>query len=191
MNKPFYITPKSHSKDEVHISEEKFKNNLFCVAPWIHLHVINNGDVYACCQTELLQKNSFGNVNNKKLIDIINSNKAKNMRKNMLNGKGLPKSCYRCISKEKVELNSMRIGLNDTWLEETRPLINKTKEDGTISDLQLKYWDFRFSNYCNLACTTCGPLFSTQWASDWEKLNPESGKFNETRLINLEKIFIY
>lgn len=184
MSNFFHITPHKNKKNQN-------ENKLFCVAPWMHLHVINDGRVFACCQTPLTDENSFGNVNDQKLIDIVNSDKAKNMRKNMLNGKGLPKACYRCISKEEVGLNSMRFGFNHEWLEEMKPFVEKTEEDGTISELQLKYWDFRFSNYCNLACTTCSPLFSTQWASDWEKLHSDLGKYSETRLINLEKASLF
>jgi len=163
----------------------------FCVAPWMHLHVINDGRAFACCQTPLRDDNSFGNVKTQKLIEIVNSDQAKQMRKNMLEGKPLPSACERCTSKEAVGLNSMRTGFNDRWYAEMQPLINETTEDGTVPSLQLKYWDFRFSNYCNLACTTCSPLFSTQWAADWVKLHPGYDKYSETRLIDLEKADIF
>ena len=136
----------------------------FCVAPWMHLHVINDGRSFACCQTPLREENSFGNVKHEKLIDIVNSPRAKKMRKDMLDGKPLPSACERCVSKQQNNLNTMRTGLNSKWFDETKDLIAITAEDGTLSELQLKYWDFRFSNYCNLACTTCSPLFSTQWS---------------------------
>lgn len=163
----------------------------FCVAPWMHLHVINDGRSFACCQTPLRDENSFGNVKEQRLIEIVNSDRAKNMRKDMLEGKPLPSACERCSSKERVGLNSMRTGLNDKWYKEMKPLIDKTLDDGTIPELQLKYWDFRFSNYCNLACTTCSPLFSTQWANDWIKLHPGYDKYSETRLIDLEKASMF
>jgi radical SAM protein with 4Fe4S-binding SPASM domain len=165
--------------------------NNFCVAPWMHLHVINDGRAFACCQTPLKDENSFGNVKSQKLIEIVNSDKAKQMRKDMLEGKPLPSACERCTSKEAVGLNSMRTGFNDKWYDEVKDSINSTAEDGTVSKLQLTYWDFRFSNYCNLACTTCSPLFSTQWADDWIKLHPGYDKYSDTRLIDLEKASIF
>lgn len=167
------------------------KLDNFCVAPWMHLHVINDGRSFACCQTPLRDENSFGNVKEQRLIEIVNSDKAKQMRKNMLEGNPLPPACERCSSKEKVGLNSMRTGLNDKWYDEIKTLIDNTASDGAIPELQLKYWDFRFSNYCNLACTTCSPLFSTQWASDWIKLHPGYDKYSETRLIDLEKASLF
>jgi radical SAM protein with 4Fe4S-binding SPASM domain len=163
----------------------------FCTAPWMHLHVINDGRAFACCQTPLRDEYSFGNVKTQKFIEIVNSDQAKLMRKNMLEGKPLPDSCDRCTSKEAVGLNSMRTGINERWYDETKDSINSTLEDGTISKLQLKYWDFRFSNYCNLACVTCSPLFSTQWSNDWIKLHLGVNSQNETRLIDLEKADIF
>jgi radical SAM protein with 4Fe4S-binding SPASM domain len=171
---------------------KELKNfNNFCVAPWMHLHVINDGRAFACCQTPLEDENSFGNVKTQKLIEIVNSGQAKQMRKNMLEDKPLPSSCERCTSKEAVGLNSMRTGFNNRWYAEMQRLIEQTDEDGTVTSLQLRYWDFRFSNYCNLACTTCSPLFSTQWAADWIKLHPGYDKYSETRLIDLEKADIF
>lgn len=195
MNKKFlseFISKKKEiTTDPLKLNLEEKSIDGICVAPWMHLHVINDGNSFACCQTPLTEENSFGNVKSKKLIDILNSPRAKMMRRNMMQGKGLPLSCERCSSKERVGLNSMRTGFNDKWLEEIKPLIEKTQEDGTIPELQLKYWDFRFSNYCNLACTTCSPLFSTQWASDWMKLHPNKGKYSETHLIDLEKASLF
>lgn len=173
------------------MSKEIKNSNNFCVAPWMHLHVINDGRAFACCQTPLRDENSFGNVNQQSLFNIINSPRAKQMRKDMLEGKPLPQSCERCMAKEDTNLNTMRTGLNSKWFDETYDLISKTEEDGYVPELKLKYWDFRFSNYCNLACTTCSPLFSTQWASDWMKLHPTKNKFSETRLIDLEKANLF
>jgi len=99
--------------------------NNFCVAPWMHLHVINDGRAFACCQTPLKDENSFGNVKHQKLIEIVNSDQAKQMRKDMLEGKPLPSACERCTSKEAVGLNSMRTGFNDRWYAEMQPLIEK------------------------------------------------------------------
>ena len=162
----------------------------FCVAPWMHLHVINDGRAFACCQTPLRNENSFGNVKEQTLLEVMNSPVAKKMRKDMLEGKPLPSACERCVAKQNTNLNTMRTGLNDKWYKKVENLIAKTDTDGTIPEVQLKYWDFRFSNYCNLACTTCSPLFSTQWNADWKKLHPNSSHY-ETRLIDLEQANVF
>lgn len=165
-------------------------NENFCIAPWMHLHVINDGRAFACCQTPLRNENSFGNVKDQSLLEVMNSSKAKEMRKNMLEGNPLPPACERCVTKQSNNLNTMRTGLNNKWFDKTKDLIATTAPDGTIPELQLKYWDFRFSNYCNLACTTCSPLFSTQWSKDWKQLHPNSNHY-DTRLIDLKEANVF
>jgi len=162
----------------------------FCVAPWMHLHVINDGRSFACCQTPLRDENSFGNVKTQTLNEVVNSDVAKKMRKDMLDNKPLPSACQRCVAKEDTNLNTMRTGLNNKWYDDTKDLIASTKDDGTIPSVELKYWDFRFSNYCNLACTTCSPLFSTQWAKDHKKLYPSHDKY-PTTLIDLKEANVF
>lgn len=145
-------------------------NNSFCSAPWMHLHVINDGRAYPCCMTPLEDKYQLGNVKEQSLFEIMNSDRAKKMRVDMQNGI-LPESCMRCKSKEDAGMPSMRTGMVDRWLPEIQDLVDNTEFDGTINELRLKYWDFRFSNYCNLSCRTCSPIFSTSWAADYKAVN--------------------
>ena len=160
------------------------KSEHFCSALWMHLHVVNDGRTYPCCMTPIDNQSTLGNVNDNSLFEIMNSNKAKSMRKGMLEGKPLPSSCSRCVSKEKSGMGSMRIGMNDHWFDEVEDLVENTKEDGSIDELRLLYWDFRFSNYCNLACRTCSPLFSTAWTKDFIQVFGD--KSEHLGLINLD-----
>jgi radical SAM protein with 4Fe4S-binding SPASM domain len=155
----------------------------FCPAPWMHLHVINDGKAFPCCMTPLEDKNSFGNVNTQSLIEVLNSPKAKEMRADMLQGKPLPQSCHRCTDKEALGMNTMRTGMVDDYTHLIQDKIAATKEDGTIDKVELIYWDFRFSNYCNLSCRTCSPLFSTSWDKDFKILWKSESK--EAALIDL------
>ena len=41
-----------------------------------------------------------------------------------------------------------------------------TQEDGTVEQMNLAYFDIRFSNLCNMKCRSCGPHFSSKWAED-------------------------
>ncbi len=159
----------------------------FCAALWMHLHVLNDGSTYPCCMTPMEKKNSLGNVNDTSLFEIMNSEKAKSMRKDMLEGKPLPASCTRCVSKESSGMTSMRAGMNHHWYDQIEDLVESTNEDGSIDELRLLYWDFRFSNYCNLACRTCSPLFSTSWNKDFIKVFGENAAPPEhLGLINLD-----
>jgi len=162
------------------------KSKNFCSAAWMHLHVVNDGRTYPCCMTPIDDKSSLGNVNNNSLNEIMNSKKSKSMRKGMLEGKPLPSSCHRCVEKEEAGFGSMRIGMNDNWFNQIEDLVKNTNEDGSLDELRLLYWDFRFSNYCNLACRTCSPLFSTSWTKDWVKLYGKDTS-EHLGLINLDK----
>jgi radical SAM protein with 4Fe4S-binding SPASM domain len=167
-----------------------YKNeSTFCSALWSHLHVINDGRAYACCQTPLKSEYSFGNVKEQSFLEIMNSDSAKKMRKDMLDGKPLPEQCHRCIDKGDHGLNTMRAGMNSQWYDAVADLVQSTQPDGTISEARLLYWDFRFSNECNLACVTCAPLFSTSWSKDWKVLHPNDE--TELGLISLEKSSLF
>jgi radical SAM protein with 4Fe4S-binding SPASM domain len=155
----------------------------FCPAPWMHLHVINDGKAFPCCMTPLEDNNSFGNVNKQSLTEVLNSPKAKEMRADMLQDKPLPQSCHRCTDKEALGMNTMRTGMVDDYTHLIQDKIADTKEDGTIDKVELFYWDFRFSNYCNLSCRTCSPLFSTSWDKDYKILWKSESK--EAALIDL------
>lgn len=159
-------------------------SKTFCTAPWMHLHVINDGRAYPCCMTEIVDELSVGNVKTQSLETIMNSTKMKSMRKSMLGGEPLPDSCARCKGREDAGFSSMRIGMNDNWYSQVQDLVEKTKEDGTIDELRLLYWDIRFSNYCNLSCRTCSPIFSTSWTKDYIRLRAHDDNL-ETGLINL------
>jgi MoaA/NifB/PqqE/SkfB family radical SAM enzyme len=50
--------------------------------------------------------------------------------------------------------------------------------------MELKYWDFRFSNLCNLKCRTCGPRFSSAWVPDAKKL----GYTDQEKVWNIESV---
>jgi sulfatase maturation enzyme AslB (radical SAM superfamily) len=138
--------------------------------------------------TPLEDENSFGNVKEQSLIEVLNSDNAKKMRRDMLSDKPLPKSCERCYGRESHGLTSQRQGMNDNWFSKVKHNVERTNIDGSIDELNLRYWDFRFSNYCNLSCRTCGPLFSSAWSTDYPKLHIDDQKVG---VIHLDKADIF
>ena len=38
------------------------EQKTFCTAPWMLLHIINDGRAFACCSTPIEDENCFGNV---------------------------------------------------------------------------------------------------------------------------------
>lgn len=134
------------------------------MAPWVHVHAWAGGEVYPCCLSNIGEKHQLGNLNDTSLQEILNVDKAKQLRKNMLSG--VPsESCTRCYEQEEYGFRSLRQSMNDENIQHL-DLIKSTRDDGTITELRITYWDIRFSNNCNMKCRSCGSDFSTMWYDD-------------------------
>lgn len=150
--------------------------NTICAIPWVHLNIIPKGKVYPCCMTTEFDKFA-GDLNTDTIEEIWNSEYMKSIRVQMINGEE-PKMCSRCFEGERSSGQSTRLNHNNyfkTKLEEI-PII--TKSDGHVDEVDLKYWDFRFSNLCNYKCRSCGPDYSSSWIPDskalgWYKLESD------------------
>tara|TARA_X000001036_G_scaffold438945_1_gene488243 strand:+ start:1596 stop:2855 length:1260 start_codon:yes stop_codon:yes gene_type:complete len=148
------------------------KKNL-CMLPWVHLHTWPNGTVYPCCVTPMNYK--AGNLNDNTLEEVYNSDLMKEIRVKMINEERHD-ACSRCWLQEDQGGMSMRHRANKSWTEYEH-MIDDTKEDGTVEEMKLPYWDFRFSNICNFKCRSCGPQLSTGWYTDVKKISViETGK---------------
>lgn len=137
-------------------------SKVFCMAPWVHTHIWPNGDVFPCC----LAESQLPLTNYKKegdLKTVWNSDAYKQLRKNMLSGKESPE-CVRCYEHENRGKVNLRNQLNSDYSRRF-DLVEKTKDDGHLEEIEILYLDIRFSNICNLSCRTCGPDLSSQWAS--------------------------
>lgn len=145
-----------------HLEESK----TFCMFPWSHIHTWPNGNVYPCCMTPMDQK--VGSFQNSSLKKLWNSNGMKKLRLNMLNEEK-SKSCKRCYELEDSGGHSLRNYANKQFWT-NYDLVQKTNINGSLDELNLKYWDFRFSNLCNFRCRSCGPQLSSAWFNDTEKL---------------------
>jgi len=151
--------------------------DTICAVPWMHLAFEPNGKVVPCCLTS--QHNYFaGDLTTDTIEEIWNSENMKTLRKQMLDGKR-PEICSKCFEREDVTGESGRVYHNREF-KDFLPIIPEiTKEDGTCTEMNLMYWDFRFSNLCNFKCRSCGPRYSSAWVPDAKKLGWE---------IELEKV---
>ena len=143
-------------------------SDKICVIPWIHLNIIPKGKVYHCCMTTDFD-NYAGDLNSQTLEEIWNGDYLKTIRKQMINGVE-PKACSRCFDEEKTRGLSNRTAQNKYFSKKLEEIPIITTDDGHVEQIDLKYWDFRFSNLCNFKCRTCGPEFSSSWMPDAEKL---------------------
>lgn len=150
------------------------KNNKnFCLMPWMHMHTWPNGNTYMCCASD--PEAPLGVLSDENTLkDIWNSPRMQRNRLSML--QNIPVSeCSRCYEIESYGGNSLRTDTIRDFFHHINK-IDETKLDGTVDKMNLPYVDFRFSNFCNLRCRTCGPELSSRWSLEHNiLLNKEPG----------------
>jgi len=142
---------------------EDHDNDVMCILPWIHMHPWPNGKTMLCCDSPW--EDNIGDLRENSLEEVWNSEKMKQVRLNMLNGKKCSQ-CVRCYEKEEKGHDSLRVRSNKDWLQPHWNKVANTNPDGSLDDLHIVYLDFRFSNVCNLRCRYCGPELSSNWYAD-------------------------
>lgn len=151
----------------------EINKDVICLMPWIHMHIWPNGNTFPCCMSNT--DYVFGNVHEEKIVELINNDTYKTMRKQMLNGEK-PAACQRCYELE-TSADSWTLRKNSlTSFPHHMKLIEETNEDGSINDFKMRYMDIRFSNLCNMRCRTCGPDLSSSWHDDQIKMFPTYDK---------------
>ena len=151
-------------------------SDTFCPVPWNFQAIQNNGCVRVCCQmnatpergTLIKNDNTPYNARDDNLDDARNASLIKDVRKSMLENKW-HSACQRCQTEESSGLHSRRQYEKRNWPEHTLTWAKDvTLDDGTldIEKSPLVYYDLRFGNTCNLACTMCGPEDSHTWYKD-------------------------
>lgn len=142
--------------------------NTLCAVPWTHLNFEPNGKVVPCCLTS--HHNYFaGDLKTQSIEEIWNSSNMKDLRLQFLAGEE-PKICATCFDREKITGESGRYYQNKEFKNVIKIIPEITEPDGTVPDMKLMYWDFRFSNLCNYKCRSCGPRYSSSWVPDYKKL---------------------
>jgi organic radical activating enzyme len=165
-------------------------SSSFCVVPWVQLSTKPNGNIRICClmtqsndQDRGVLRRADGSIYNARQSDYMtafNSEKIKELRKDLLNGEQNA-LCRACWQKESLGLTSKRQVTNrdlkdDFDLNSAQEI---TQDDGTISNAPLLYLDLRFGNLCNLKCIMCHPASSSQWYNDYVALYGQN-EFTDT-----------
>ena len=172
-----------HSKSQKHPIMKSEPESKLCIIPWMHLAFEPNGKVVPCCLTS--HHNYFaGDLTTQPIEEIWNGENMKALRREFMQNKE-PKICSTCFDRERATGESARIYHTRTFtgVANTIPLI--TTEDGTCTEMKLKYWDFSFSNLCNYKCRSCGPRFSSSWIPDAKKLGYIS---SQDKVYNIEQV---
>lgn len=135
----------------------------FCISPWVNFTLFPNGDVRPCC----VAQETYGNLNQDKLENIINSQKAVKFRELFLKNE-IPASCEHCIISETSGRVSLRQDLNNRFLQEG----DKKKFKNTIENFEPLYLDLRDTNLCNFKCRICHHDLSSSWWEDTKEISP-------------------
>ena len=158
------------------------KSETFCMFPWVHFMTTPKGDVFPCCvgvtetpMTTLTPSSTFET--------IINSDNFKKLRRDMLS-ETKNSTCTHCYNTEKYTEGSWRSFGNSNFGSNIDEVLLNTKEDGTVNNFKMKYYDIRFNNICNFKCRMCGPDYSTLWAQEENnRLKP----YHQIPVYNLSK----
>ena len=134
--------------------------------PWVHLNVTPKGDIYPCCSNNYTDP--YGNTKQTSLKEAFNNEQMKQLRLNMLN-ETPSKICEFCYKHEQAGPYSFRNYSKEHFANHFDETVPTTKEDGTVDDFKMRYFDIRFSNICNFKCRTCGSEFSSQWGAEMRK----------------------
>lgn len=145
----------------------------FCAAPWSTLIIENNSDIRFCCMAHYPKGRLTGDI-----TEAFNSDLAKKVRKNFLNGvmerratgslsqKNQPRDityCDKCwvIEKNHGHPHHPRVSNTDWAGHVIDDLVESTDSDGHMHKEAPAWLDIRFSNKCNFACMGCDISLST------------------------------
>lgn len=185
-------------------------NNTFCMAPWVHMNIGPNGDVYPCCLMPIcdIEKSvseefgdstlkviasecngesrdfKMGSLMDESLREIWNNDNMKQLRKNMMAGEK-SSYCTSCYKEEEIGHVSPRQTFNRMYSEHYKH-VKETKDDGTFERFNLVYWDFRLNNICNFKCRMCGPGYSSSWEQEMRKQFNIEGEYPK---VNVDMVY--
>tara|TARA_B100001287_G_scaffold275967_1_gene285224 strand:- start:2874 stop:4175 length:1302 start_codon:yes stop_codon:yes gene_type:complete len=181
------------------------RSNTFCIMPFVHQNLKQEGRVTACWRAQ----GDLGNSTHDSLLQIFNSNETKELRRALLNGER-PEGCRSCWDTENANIESTRQQCLTNWKFENEKInfadgamgsntdntINlekyvrqNIKEDYSYPVNNLKSIEVRFDNICNLMCRHCSPVYSSLWEKAVKKMpsmqEASGGKRRETTHISL------
>jgi MoaA/NifB/PqqE/SkfB family radical SAM enzyme len=146
----------------------------YCVLPWVNITVDPDGSIKPCCVSQDFIKKPTGekfNLGFDKIEDIVNSKDLVDIRQKMLAGEKVA-GCSQCYQHEEYGGKSQRLQYNQMFpLKFSQSHVERT---------DIKYFDLRLGNLCNLNCRSCSPKNSSQFSKEINELhNTNITKFHE------------
>lgn len=145
--------------------------------PWVSIHTTPTGVAVPCCIAN--QHHPVGNANQMSMMELVNSEKMNDLRRDMLDGIKNP-LCTACYSHEDQGIRSFRQTSNQNFGKYFDESLASTDVTGELGNFKMRYFDLRLSNICNMKCRTCNSHYSSQWENEDAKQG--------TTLITIDKI---
>lgn len=138
------------------------KSKTFCLHPFTHLEIANDGSVAPCCNFDRYYKmDSGGNATIADSFDnIVNSKYSIELKKTLLNG-GQHPGCHRCWRDEESGFASQRQRYNLRYAEYSDQFTEHTQ-------FKLLSFDLKLGNTCNQMCVICHPGNSSMIMSEYK-----------------------
>ena len=139
------------------------------MAPWTHTYLSPQTERRMCCASREPAQNfeqyidtatGTGVYQPMTLVEHWNSEHMRSVRRRMMAGETL-RECEVCNNKL-LNTNVYRDYFNSLFGHRYEQAMANTTEDGTTFEQPVS-WDYRFSNYCNFKCRTCGDMLSSAW----------------------------
>ena len=133
--------------------------NNFCAMPFTHMAIEADGAVRPCCMGE---KFEGLNIRGKTAKEVFNDPIRQEFIKSSERNEQHP-ACHMCWN----DPHSIRGKFSTTWttLQFTNDVMNGMKPEAN-----LKWFEIKAGNRCNLKCRICGVWNSSSWAKDDHKL---------------------
>lgn len=137
----------------------------FCMYPWTNLEFRPNGEVKPCCVIgdPIKIDGKVFNINSTpdfSVEDLYFSDQLVALRQEFRDGKK-PTACNKCWIEEAAGKSSDR----QLYFHHAR-LWKKDVDFATESISNLKSFDLKLGNICNLSCRTCNSMLSSTWAAE-------------------------
>jgi radical SAM protein with 4Fe4S-binding SPASM domain len=135
------------------------KSDTFCIMPFHHINIKNEGKLSACWR----YPDKVGNFLTDTLADTWNGEPLRKVRTELINGIQ-HEGCKSCWDMERSGARSLRNNAEGMYpAVDSNIIINNTGEDGSYPIRNLQSIEIRFDNICNLMCRHCSPAYSSIW----------------------------
>lgn len=137
-------------------------SDTFCILPWISIATNNAGVIRLCGESCLLRRingpSTAGySIAESSIADVWNGPEYQEARAKMLRGEW-PIGCAKCKDAEAAGKQSYRQLKNAKHYT-----VNEYSTTAGLNDIRL--FDFRLGNLCNIKCRMCSPAHSTRWTA--------------------------